>query len=91
MNKTTIEWTDYTWNPITGCLHPCRYTYCYNTIKSTSFLNRFGSKYKLENGYFVYEKDWKKRQTGKTHIAQKGEIYPYDMTLHSILIDYMDH
>lgn len=19
MNKTTIEWTDYTWNPVTGC------------------------------------------------------------------------
>jgi len=21
MNKTKIEWTNYTWNPITGCLH----------------------------------------------------------------------
>lgn len=25
MNKTRIEWTDYTWNPITGCLHNCWY------------------------------------------------------------------
>ena len=22
MNKTKIEWADYTWNPVTGCLGP---------------------------------------------------------------------
>jgi len=27
MNKTKIEWTDYTWNPVTGCLHGCPYCY----------------------------------------------------------------
>jgi protein gp37 len=27
MNKTAIEWCDYTWNPITGCLHGCPYCY----------------------------------------------------------------
>lgn len=27
MNKTKIEWTDYSWNPITGCLHECWYCY----------------------------------------------------------------
>jgi protein gp37 len=27
MNRTKIEWTDYTWNPITGCLHGCEYCY----------------------------------------------------------------
>lgn len=27
MNKTGIEWTDYTWNPVTGCLHGCDYCY----------------------------------------------------------------
>lgn len=27
MNKTTIEWCDYTWNPVTGCLHGCEYCY----------------------------------------------------------------
>jgi protein gp37 len=33
MNKTKIEWADYTWNPITGCLGPkgdgVRCHYCY--------------------------------------------------------------
>lgn len=27
LNKTKIEWTDYTWNPITGCKHGCWYCY----------------------------------------------------------------
>ena len=25
--KTKIDWTDFTWNPITGCLHNCQYCY----------------------------------------------------------------
>ncbi len=27
MNKTHIEWTDFTWNPVTGCQHDCWYCY----------------------------------------------------------------
>lgn len=27
MNKTKIEWTDFTWNPVTGCKHGCEYCY----------------------------------------------------------------
>jgi protein gp37 len=27
MNKSKIEWCDYTWNPVTGCLHGCDYCY----------------------------------------------------------------
>ena len=27
MNKTKIEWTDYSWNPVTGCLNNCQYCY----------------------------------------------------------------
>ncbi len=76
MNKTLIEWCDYTWNPITGCFHPCKNTYCYNTTKLSSPLNRFGAKYK-QNGTFHFEKNWKSRQTGQCHVAEKGEIYPY--------------
>ncbi len=36
LNRTRIEWVrnpdgsqGFTWNPVTGCLHPCRNTYCY--------------------------------------------------------------
>ena len=33
MNKTKIEWTDYTWNPITGCLRNCWYCYARRMFK----------------------------------------------------------
>jgi protein gp37 len=33
MNKTRIEWADYTWNPITGCLHGCAYCYARRTAR----------------------------------------------------------
>lgn len=39
MNKTKIEWTDYTWNPITGCKHEC--FYCY----AKKLFTRFGKSF----------------------------------------------
>lgn len=27
MNRTAIEWTDWTWNPVTGCRGGCEYCY----------------------------------------------------------------
>lgn len=27
MNRTKIEWCDYTWNPVVGCKHGCSYCY----------------------------------------------------------------
>lgn len=36
MNKTKIDWCDYTFNPVTGCLHNC--DYCY----ARRIANRFG-------------------------------------------------
>ena len=33
MRKTKIEWCDYTWNPVTGCLHGCEYCYAKKIAK----------------------------------------------------------
>lgn len=84
MNKTNIEWCNYTWNPVSGCYHACRNIYCYNTMKATSPLNRFGARYLNNEGVIVSEKDWKTRETGKPKEAKKGEIYPfgYDATFY---------
>ncbi len=43
MNKTQIDWADYTWNPITGCLHGCDYCYAAKTA------HRFGKKIEDEH------------------------------------------
>ena len=39
MNRTKIEWCDFTWNPITGCLHGC--WYCYAKKLFTRFHRSF--------------------------------------------------
>jgi len=41
MNKTGIEWTDYTWNPVTGCLNNCEYCYARKLAKRFKFKNGF--------------------------------------------------
>jgi protein gp37 len=40
MNRTKIEWCDYTWNPITGCTKGC--TWCY----ARALYQRFGWSFK---------------------------------------------
>lgn len=45
MNKTKIEWCDYTWNPLTGCLHGCDYCYARKIAK------RFEGTKAFPNGF----------------------------------------
>jgi protein gp37 len=33
LNRSKIEWTDYTWNPITGCSRRCKYCYAWRMAK----------------------------------------------------------
>lgn len=44
MNKTSIEWTDYSWNPIFGCDHGC--FYCYARKISQRFPKNFPNGFK---------------------------------------------
>lgn len=39
MNKTKIEWCDYTFNPVTGCKHGCKY--CYASKIAIRFTGHF--------------------------------------------------
>jgi protein gp37 len=43
MNKTKIEWCDYTWNPVSGCLHNC--SYCYARKIANRFRDRDFDQY----------------------------------------------
>lgn len=40
MNRTKIEWTDFTWSPITGCSRRCEY--CYAERMAKRLAGRYG-------------------------------------------------
>lgn len=45
MNKTKIDWTDSSWNPVTGCLHDCSYCYARGIARRfAGFEPRYGGE-----------------------------------------------
>lgn len=67
MEKTKIDWCDSSWNPVTGCLHRCKYCY------ARSIANRFsggGEKWTddalIELNDRIYFDE-----------SEKAEAYPY--------------
>lgn len=76
MNKSKIEWCDYTWNPVTGCLHGCEYCY------ARRIANRFAPKEKdnwddcTQHGNGLHEIRRKNSNGGPFK-------YGFDPTLHS--------
>jgi protein gp37 len=72
MNKSKIEWCDFSYNPITGCRHRCSYCYARKQTKRFSGdvrLNLMSPQiHKDENGLYVLEKPF--------HTAS-GKVNPY--------------
>lgn len=61
-SKNGIEWCDYTWNPVTGCLHGC--DYCY----ARRMANRFGGASETHHNETVgNECQWYTEETKETH------------------------
>lgn len=77
MRKTKIEWTGYSWNPLTGCLHAC--PYCY----ARSIAHRFACKNPKTWYQTIPELDEPVVINGKT------EPYPIDFhpTFHRYRLD----
>ena len=75
MNKTKIEWTDYTWNPISGCKRGCFYCYARKTAE------RFRGTKAFPNGFeptFHKEKlkePFKIRKRSKIFVCSMGEMF----------------
>jgi protein gp37 len=69
MNKSKIEWTDFTWNPVTGCLHGCEY--CYAAKQAQRFsgdirLNKGSDQLrKDENGLYILDSPFRNQATGR--------------------------
>lgn len=46
MNRSSIEWTDYTWNPVTGCEFGCDYCYGRRMVNENPSMEKY-----YPNGY----------------------------------------
>lgn len=79
MDKTKIDWCDSTWNPVTGCLHGCRY--CYARGIASRFGGGIGAAPMLRN--HVLDKPMRSCN------EDKAALYPYgfDPTLHRYRLD----
>ena len=80
MNRTGIEWCDYTWNPMTGCYNGCSYCYAQN-IARRFCTNEYGKEGVLSpcDGKCndCHKMDGPEFWNERVRIAPKGAVFPY--------------
>lgn len=82
MNRSKIEWCDFSWNPITGCRHEC--AYCYARKQARRFsgdvrLNKASPQIQEDNGLYILDKPF--------HNAN-GKVIPMPMGFEPTLHKY---
>lgn len=75
MNRTKIEWTDYTWNPITGCKNRC--TYCYARKIPTRFKGTKAFLYGFEPTFHLsrLKEPYRVKKPSKIFVCSMGEMF----------------
>jgi protein gp37 len=62
MNKSKIEWCDFTWNPVTGCLHDCPYCYARNIVYRFGNLDCGTSQTTLKKPFIINRLNGEKKR-----------------------------
>jgi len=86
VNKTKIEWSDMTWNPVTGCYHGCEYCYARDIAR------RFGTLEKCKHDFLpesILGMRTKQYLIAELKNLIKNKPYPYDFipTFHRYRLD----
>ena len=87
-DKSKIEWTDATWNPVTGCLRDCPYCYAIGCVKRFQGyeLNGEITTYNPYDGPAVLDKPM--YTTSKFGIKRRAAFpFGFDPTLHKYRLD----
>ena len=93
MRKSKIEWTEYTWNPVTGCYHTCGYCYARTLTKRIAGDVRLN----LSNSQCVCVKDGSQPlyELTEPFKATSGRTisFPFGFapTLHKYRLDWLDN
>lgn len=73
MNRTNIEWTDFTWNPIVGCERCCWYCYAFRLARR--FPDRFPAGFKPTfHSERLYE-PWDFKQPRKIFVCSMADLF----------------
>ena len=78
MNRTKIEWADYTWSPVTGCYHGCKYCYA----------RRIAHRFRNQDKESVETAEWMKKNRMVLE-SQSKDPYPCNFvpTFHKNRLD----
>lgn len=73
MNRTKIEWTTWTWNPITGCKHGC--WYCYAKKLTQRFKKIF--PYGFEPTFYPerLNEPWELKKPSKIFVCSIADLF----------------
>jgi protein gp37 len=69
VNKSDIEWTDFTWNPVTGCKHGCSYCYARKIAK------RFTGHFKPEFHPERLSDPLKRRRPARIFVCSMADLF----------------
>ncbi|MCP3941683.1 MAG: DUF5131 family protein [Desulfobacteraceae bacterium] len=86
-----IDWTDYTWNPISGCHHDC--SYCYMKRMEKRFPGIMEPKFKPES-IKKFQKNRKLKPGDKIFVGSSGDMWGNWMTenqISAVLIETLNH
>lgn len=73
MNRTKIEWCDYSWNPITGCKHGC--WYCYARRLAQRFKKIFPNGFEPTFHPERLKEPWQLKKPSKIFVCSVSDLF----------------
>jgi protein gp37 len=73
MNRTKIEWTDFTWNPVVGCDHGC--WYCYADKITKRFPKRFPNGFRPTFHPERLQEPWEYQKPSKIFACSVSDLF----------------
>jgi len=73
MNRTKIEWTQWSWNPVTGCLHGC--WYCYARKLTQRFKKIFPNGFEPAFYPQRLKEPWQLKKPSKIFVCSIADLF----------------
>jgi protein gp37 len=74
MNKSNIEWCDFTWNPLTGCKHGCAYCYARGIATNASTGKAFPKGFEPHERFERLSQPYKELKGGAVFVGSMTDM-----------------